>query len=478
MLFNSYEFVFVFLPLTLLIYFTLARYLSHKLATGSLVVASLVFYSYWDIRYLLLLLGCILFNYTIGSLIEKNRSKLLVIFGIVSNLSLLGYFKYTAFIIQSINDVFCSSLFVPHIILPLGISFFTFTQIAYLVDVYRGETEKYSLLNYSLFVTVFPHLIAGPILYHKHIIPQFLDAKNYSLSAKNLSLGIVIFSLGLFKKVVIADNIAPWVNVIFDHASEVTFIEAWAGAVGYTLQLYFDFSGYSEMAVGLGLMLNLNLPINFNSPYKATSIIDFWRRWHITLSAFLKNYLYIPLGGNRCGKNKRIRNLMITMLLGGLWHGAGWTYVVWGGLHGMYLVINHFWRKASFRLPNILAWGLTFTSVVIAWVFFRADSISQALSLLQTMGGLKGIVLPQALSKFYISEKFGIQFGYLRFLAGGSIQVAVLTMLVIFVTFCKNPHQILSEFRPSNNWAFALAVIIVIALLNLNNATVFLYFQF
>ena len=283
-----------------------------------------MFYAYWDARYLPLLLVSILFNYTVGSLIERHKSKLGLIIGVTVNLSLLTYFKYTNFFLSSFNEMFQTAIYVPKIILPLGISFFTFTQIAYLVDAYRGETQRYSLLTYSLFVTVFPHLIAGPILYHKNMIPQFSKLKNYVFTHKNMALGAAFFSVGLFKKVMIADSLAPWAKVVFDNAGMVSFIEAWAGALAYTFQLYFDFSGYSEMAIGLGLMFNFKLPVNFNSPYKATSIIEFWRRWHITLSEFLRNYLYIPLGGNRNGQYGRMRNLLITMLLGGLWHGAGW----------------------------------------------------------------------------------------------------------------------------------------------------------
>lgn len=479
LLFNSYQFIFIFLPITLIFYYGFAYFRHTKLAITSLIFASLAFYAYWDIRYLPLLVGSILFNFTIGSFIEKTKSKKLLIAGITVNLMLLGYFKYAGFFIKSANVLLGSTLFVPKIILPLGISFFTFTQAAYLVDAYRNETPKYSLLTYSLFVTLFPHLIAGPILYHKDMIPQFSLAKNFIFSSKNISLGIALFSMGLLKKVLIADNLAPWVKLIFEHANEVTFFEAWVGALGYTMQLYFDFSGYSEMAVGLGLMFNFNLPINFNSPYKSTSIIDFWRRWHITLSTFLKNYLYIPLGGNRRGYIGRMRNLMLTMLLGGLWHGAGWNYVIWGGLHGVYLVINHVWRKNNYILPGFLSWLLTFICIVIAWVFFRADSFTNALLLLKAMIGLQGIILPQTYATFlHKFNGFGIQFGSLHYLQGGIMQLGVVITLIGIVSVCKNPHQILSDFNPTKKWAFVVAVIIVIALVNLNNATEFLYFQF
>ncbi|MBU2701197.1 alginate O-acetyltransferase complex protein AlgI [Sporomusaceae bacterium BoRhaA] len=479
MLFNSYEFIFVFLPIALLVYFMLAKFKLTKLATVSLVIASLVFYSYWDIRYLPLILGSIAFNYTIGSFIEKTRNKHLLAFAILANLFLLGYFKYAAFFMQSFNDILGTSLFIPKITLPLGISFFTFTQIAYLVDAYRGETQKYSLLTYSLFVTVFPHLIAGPILYHKDMIPQFSKLKNFVFSQKNMALGISMFSMGLFKKVIIADQLAPWVNVVFNNADKVSFIEAWTGAIGYTLQLYFDFSGYSEMAIGLGLMFNLSLPINFNSPYKATSIIDFWRRWHITLSAFLKNYLYIPLGGNRNGEINRIRNLLLTMLLGGLWHGAGWTFVIWGGLHGCYLVINHLWIRAGYSLPKLLAWLFTFISVVIAWVFFRSSTVSNALQITATMLGAQGVTFPFKYEiKLTILKNFGVHFANLPYLVSGSMEIVIIAVILIFAITIEDSQRVLRNFKPSIAWLILISTFCLAALTKLNNVSEFLYFQF
>lgn len=481
MLFNSYEFIFIFLPLTLAGYFLFAKYKLTKLATAWLVFASFSFYAYWDIRYLPLLAISILFNFTAGSFIEKTRSKKILTAAIIVNLCLLGYFKYTGFFLESINQAVGASLFVPNIILPLGISFFTFTQTAYLVDAYRGETKNYSLLTYSLFVTVFPHLIAGPILYHKDMIPQFSNLRNFIFSYKNMALGISIFSVGLFKKVMIADTLAPWVKVVFDNADKVTFIEAWAGALAYTLQLYFDFSGYSEMAIGLGLMFNLKLPINFNSPYKATSIIDFWHRWHITLSTFLKNYLYIPLGGNRHGEFNRLRNLMVTMLLGGLWHGAGWTFVIWGGLHGFYLVVNHSFRKLGGLLPKIAAWPLTFLAVVVTWVFFRAENVYDAGSLIYTMSGFNGITLalPNVIAtKLSLVQTLGIKFEIAQYFKSSKIFVLIPILLMLCV-WAKNSHQLFSDnFNPSVKIAVVISIFIVLSMLNINKVSEFLYFQF
>lgn len=461
MLFNSYSFIFVFLPLTLLVFFTLARKGLHKAGTASLVVASLVFYAYWDIRYLPLLLLSMIFNYSMGSLLEKTRSKVHLFFALLVDLGLLGYFKYMDFFLHSWNAAFDTAIPLPGIILPLGISFFTFTQIAFLVDAYRGETKNYSFLYYSLFVTFFPHLIAGPILYHKDMIPQFKRAKHFVFSHKSFALGLTVFALGLFKKVVIADSLIPWVKPVFEQAGNVGFFEAWSGALAYTFQLYFDFSGYSEMAIGLGLLLNLRLPLNFDSPYKSFSIIEFWRRWHMTLSTFLKRYLYIPLGGNRQGQGKKMRNLMITMLLGGLWHGAGWTYVIWGGLHGMFLVINHTWRKFGVKLPKCLAWVVTFLAVVFAWVFFRAATVQDALALVQTMLGFKGI-----------------DFAGLQQLVGGKTEVLALMGLLLFVAKCPNVGEFVSRFRPNWQWAVLVSLVLVVSLLQLTHVTEFLYFQF
>lgn len=337
MLFNSYEFIFIYLPLVFAVYFLLAHYHKTKAASFSLILASFIFYGYWDIRYVPLLFGSICFNYFIGRWIEStSRKRLIVAFGACCDLVLLGYFKYTKFFLETLNATgeFCFDL--PHIVLPLGISFFTFTQLAYLIDAYRGETKRYSFLTYCLFVTIFPHLIAGPIINHKDMIPQFSRLRNFVLNYHNVAAGLALFVMGLFKKVVIADNLSPWVNQIFAQAGQVRFVEAWVGAIGYTFQLYFDFSGYSEMAIGLGLLFNLRFPVNFNSPYQATSIIDFWRRWHMTLGGWVKYYLYIPMGGNRFGELRKMRNLFCSMLLIGLWHGAGWTFVLWGGYMGLF----------------------------------------------------------------------------------------------------------------------------------------------
>jgi D-alanyl-lipoteichoic acid acyltransferase DltB (MBOAT superfamily) len=324
------------------------------------------------------------------------------------NLLLLGYFKYANFFADNLNHFAGTSLSIGQIILPLGISFFTFTQIAFLVDTYQGKVKEFNFVHYALFVTYFPHLIAGPVLHHKEMMPQFAKRNVCHLNWDNVAVGLSIFVLGLAKKVLIADSLAEFATPIFSAVAaggQPMLFEAWIGALAYTLQLYFDFSAYSDMAIGISLMFNVRLPMNFNSPYKATSIIDFWRRWHMTLSRFLRDYLYIPLGGSRHGKAQRYLNLMITMLLGGLWHGAGWTFVIWGGLHGFYLMINHSWRgfkeKMGWgeggRLAKLGAGALTFLAVVVGWVFFRADSFTSAMTMLHGMAGMNGVSFPQSL---------------------------------------------------------------------------------
>jgi len=499
MLFNSYPFIFVFLPITLIGFFSLTKFRLTQIATAWLVIASLAFYAYWNIAYLPLLLISIAFNYEIGRRLGRAQPKsqpaqLLLGVGITLNLVLLGYYKYAHFFVNSWNHLFASNWTIPPIILPLGISFYTFTQTAYLVDAYRGETKevKYNWLTYSLFVTFFPHLIAGPILHHKEMIPQFYRQRNFVFSQKNLALGLTLFTLGMFKKVVIADSLSDWVATVFGDANTVTFLEAWAGALSYTFQLYFDFSGYSDMAIGLGTMININLPLNFNSPYKATSISDFWRRWHITLSNFLRDYLYIPLGGNRLGRIRQYSNLLITMLLGGLWHGAGWTFVIWGGIHGIFLVINHWWRKLGIPLPKFLAWTITFFSVLFSWVIFRSHNLSDAMNILKAMTGVGGIVLPiKYQSSLNWMVNFGVQFKdvsgldslspLLNINRTTSVVTSVpfvLSLLMLCVTLLPNTQEIMQLVKPTWLWVTLLSGIAAICLLSLNQVSEFLYFQF
>lgn len=514
MLFNSFSFLFVFLPVTAVGFFLIAR-TSHLKAAGWLAIASLIFYAWSSLEYIPLLLASIIFNYVVGSRIAhaklETRKKWLV-FGLTVDLGLLAYFKYADFFVSSINAVVAAELPSLQIILPVGISFFTFTQIAYLVDTYQGKVKEYRPAHYLLFVTYFPHLIAGPVLHHKEMMPQFDDPASYRFSISNFAVGFTIFCIGLAKKVLIADNLAPHANFFFDQGGSPTLLDAWGGVLAYTFQLYFDFSGYSDMAIGLSRIFGIRLPLNFNSPYKAGNIIEFWRRWHMTLSRFLRDYLYIALGGNRKGPARRYANLMITMVLGGLWHGAGWNFVIWGALHGSYLMVNHAWAAVAERLhfPRgartwvVLSVVITFAAVCVAWVFFRATDVSRASGIVVAMAGLTGVALP---------DSIGLQMGSLRglleqagvtfYLGGGSRFVETWAWVIIgsLIAFgFPNTQQIMDKWDPALDyvknrisagpfgqvlvwnptaiWACFLGVIMVASLLSLSRPAEFLYFQF
>jgi alginate O-acetyltransferase complex protein AlgI len=499
MFFNSHIFIFIFFPITLVGYFTLARFKSLQLPWGWLLFVSFLFYTYANFfllpqfpatpQYILLLILSIFGNYQIGQLIAKSsppspRAKTWLWLGIILNILVLGYYKYSNFLVST----FSSSWRLEQLILPLGISFYTFNQIAYLVDTYKGEvkTRSQDFLLYSVFVSFFTYITSGPIVRYQEIAPQFTKVRNFIFREKNFALGLVWFCLGLGKKVLIADNLAPGVSQAFSNANQLSLLEAWAGALSYTLQLYFDFSGYSDMAVGLGLLLNIKLPINFNSPYKAISISDFWRRWHISLSNFLRDYLYIPLGGSRRGEARRYVNLLLTMLLGGLWHGAGWTFILWGALHGTYLCINHAWRQLKINLPSNLGWLLTMLGVIVSWVFFRAANLAEGGAILKAMLGLNGLVIPSSpQGKLAFLQNFGLQlqswdeFRYLQEALGSKfLGFVCLFALILAVKFLPNTQEIIARFQPKWYWALPLGLLTSFSLLSLSRVSEFLYFQF
>jgi len=488
MLFNSYEFIFFFLPITFFIYFYLNKKRLTEVSKGFLVFASLFYYSWWNIAYLPLILVSMLFNYALGNQLSKYEQKkkccskkLLLTFGIIVNLALLGYFKYSDFFIENFNTVFDTDISLLHLALPLAISFYTFQQIAYLVDSYRSETKEYDLLNYAVFVTFFPQLIAGPIVHHAEMMPQFANIRNKVINYRNIALGLFIFSMGLFKKVVIADTFAVWATNGFDVADKLEIIDGWATSLSYTFQLYFDFSGYTDMAIGIALLFNITLPINFNSPYKATSIQDFWRRWHMTLSRFLKDYVYIPLGGNRRGEFRTYLNLFITFLLGGIWHGAGWTFVFWGALHGIALMIHRAWHNLGLKLPTLLAWFITFNFVNVAWVFFRAKNWDDALKVLHGMF-FGNLVLPAALeSKLTFLKQYGVEFGSTFTITsdGKELFISLFLGFILILTF-KNTHERMKENSDKYKLIVFAAFITIISLIGIiaTPYTEFLYFNF
>ncbi len=445
MLFNSYSFLLLFLPVTLLVYVLAARTVGRGAAFSWLVLASLFFYGWWRWFNLALLLGSLVFNYTagtwLGRLEQRRPARVVLGLALAFNLGFLGYFKYANFFVENLNDVFKTGWGWAEIALPLGISFYTFQKVAYLVDSYQGRTRGYGFRDFCLFVSFFPQLIAGPITHHGEIMPQFRNRDPAKVSWDDWSVGWTLFVFGLAKKVLIADRLAEFATPVFRVAQQgghLGLTEAWVGVLAYTLQLYFDFSGYSDMAIGLARLFGLRLPMNFNSPYQATNIADFWRRWHITLSRFLREYLYIPLGGNRHGPARKYLNLFLTMLVGGFWHGAGWTFVLWGALHGFYLLVYHAWRDwrgervqaPPGRLGLFGARAVTFLAVMFAWVFFRASSLAAAKTLLLGLVGGHGFHSNLA----RISVVNGLIYA---------------TVFLFVVWFLPNTNQLLARFGPT-----------------------------
>lgn len=518
MLFNSTEFIFIFLPITFFGFFLLGRWRARRAAIAWLVGASLFFFGWWELSYLALILFSIIFNFGCGSLLMAKglaaRRKVLLAFGITVNLALIGYFKYAGFLVSSIGKATGTDWTIDKVLLPIGISFFTFQQIAYLIDVAKNQTRETRFLDYSLFVVFFPQLIAGPIVHHRDVLPQFAKSRTFHPTFENLAVGITIFAIGLFKKVVIADELALVASPVFmaaEAGETLHFIQAWQGAFAYTFQLYFDFSGYSDMAIGLARLFGIRLPVNFASPYKATSIIDFWRRWHITLSTFLRDYLYFPLGGNRKGPLRRHVNLLTTMVLGGLWHGAGWTFVVWGALHGAYLIINHIWRYC-WRYPidrwwsRLLARAVTLFVVVLAWVPFRAETFSGAIRVFEGMLNLPYTLEIRLGGLAVFAKLVGIRFDGPWFSQTDFVSILWLIIFVLAVWILPNTQQLLAAYRPTLSaenrnarfyllprqggglfalawrptavWAVLVSVMLGWALMSLQKVSEFLYFQF
>jgi D-alanyl-lipoteichoic acid acyltransferase DltB (MBOAT superfamily) len=518
MLFNSYEFVLLFVPLVVAGFYLFGS-VNTRLGILWLVLSSFFFYAYWRPIYLLLLLASIAFNYLFGRLIAHLRDagdarvRFALIAGVAVNVAALGYFKYANFLVETVNQGFGSSIDLAPIVLPLAISFYTFQQISFLIDTARGDIRLPGFLNYATCVAFFPHLIAGPIVLYREILPQFAAPTLLKFDHANFATGVTFFVIGLFKKVVLADTVAQYASPVFAAAEQgmaPSLIESWGGALAYTLQLYFDFSGYCDMAIGLAFMFNIRLPINFNSPYKAVSIIDFWRRWHITLSRFLRDYLYIGLGGNRRGPARRYVNIFLTMLIGGIWHGAGWTFVVWGAMHGAYIVINHFWHVVRRHLGfderhgvagALTARGITLLAVIVGWVVFRAESLGSAWLILQGMTGANGVVVSPVIAELIpsatILDSIGVTVNDLP-LFYGAPQAAWIAALMVIVLLAPNSQQLmgyvapndeaprrpelrppaLPRWSPSRQWAVVAATAFIYTLTQMSNVSEFLYFQF
>ncbi len=479
MLFNSPAFVLGFLPIALLGFFIAGRVGGTVWGLRWLVLAGLVFYSWSDPILVLLLAGSIVANHLVAEQIARHSSRLWLIGGVTANLALLAWFKYANFFVHDVLRLHAVDF---DIVLPLAISFFTFQQISYLVETSRGDSVRPGLLPYAGFVAFFPYLIAGPIVRQREVVPQLLAPDLAVPRTEHIADGMTIFLLGMAKKVVLADTFAHYADIGFaaaDHGTALTFVEAWYAAAAYALQIYFDFSGYSDMAIGLARMLNVRLPLNFASPYKATTIADFWHRWHITLSRFLRDHVYIPLGGNRRGAPRRSANLMMTMLLGGLWHGAAWNFVLWGGLHGLFLLMH---RMYPWRLPVFAGRTLTLLAVLVAWVPFRAAGIDATLAMFRGMAGLNGIALPQMIvHAFPPLAIIATAVPALPSLGDGRTLsfpevTACLALGWIIVLALPSVHELSQRTR---GWALTAGFgFTVQALFFAPNATPFLYFQF
>ncbi len=486
MLFNSYEFVLVFLPLCVIGYFLLNR-IGTIYANILLLGMSLFFYGYLNPRYVLIIISSILVNYLftrgISGRIEAGKRKALLVCDVAFNLLLLGYFKYMDFFIRNINGIFGQNIGLLRIALPLGISFFTFQQISYVVDVYHGRIECKKLLDYACFVCFFPQLVAGPIVSGEEFFPQFTNPANRKMNYNNLGMGIYLFSLGLAKKVLIADVLGEAVNQAYyslDNIKELNSLTAVFIVFAYAFQLYFDFSGYSDMAIGIGKMFNIELPVNFNSPYKAHSITDFWKRWHLTLTRFLTKNLYIPLGGNRKGTARTYLNTMIVFLLSGLWHGADWTFVFWGFCHGVFSVFERAAKKIVDRIPRWIGRIVTFVMVSVLWVFFRADDFQQAFALLQQVFIGGGGMIPEIYVNIFKIPEFAFVFN------GRDIMTRIPLIIMIgyivvtcgIAFFAKNNEEGYQTRQFDVKKAVVSAILLVWCIFSFENISTFLYFNF
>ena len=467
MLFHSFPFLLVFLPAVLAMYWTVAPRGGRRPALLVLTAASLGFYAWWDWHFVFLLAGSVLINFACARRLARlaaaatYQRRALLAAGIVANLAPLAYFKYGAFVIENMQALMAGFGPAPALALPLAISFVTFEQIAYLVDGYRGTVPPHDFSSYCAYVTFFPRLIAGPIVRPGEILPQFHEPATYRLCLPNVAAGLLIFAIGLFKKVWLADSFGPWAGTVFDQLAQPSFTDAWGGVLAFALQVYFDFSGYTDMAVGLARFFNIPLPENFDSPYQADSLIDFWRRWHMTLTRFLRDYVYIPLGGNRLGQRRQDLNLLVAMTLCGLWHGAAWTFVAFGALHGVLLVINHAWERHGPRLPRAVAWPLTVVTVFASYTLFRARSFGRVAAVGGGLFGWNGFA--------WKGTPLSVSGNQLKWLLLG----------LALVLLAPNRQRVLA-WRWTTDWvyAFAVAALLVLSVLHIEAPAPFYYFQF
>ncbi len=482
MVFSSLPFLFLFLPITVIVYYCLLRNSYGKYALPFVLLASLFFYAYWKPSYLFIILFSIIFNYFVGQSIAKASTwrKPIFIAGLSVNILLLVYFKYIGFLFETINNTGYIHLSIPEIVLPIGISFYTFQQLAYLADIYtkKHAVAKGDFLEYATFVCFFPQLIAGPIVHHAEMMPQFAAKENQVLQWKHIYIGLCFLSIGLAKKVLVADTFAPLVNFCFDRASSLTFIEAILGCFAYIIQIYFDFSGYADMAIGCAYFFNIKLPYNFDSPYKAASISEFWQRWHITLSFWIRNYIYFPLGGNKKGTVRAMCNVFITFILGGLWHGAGWGFIIWGVLHGLALIVHRIWAKAlNLSMPRAFSWPLTFLFVTFAAIAIRSVNYDRLDIVLDGLLGYNGFDVRERFSLFSqstLERIFGIS-------AGWELYALLMVFFLGIAFICRNSQELIMAYHESRKFYAFVTILLLcsICLLVLSGySPEFIYFNF
>lgn len=478
MLFNSYIFIFLFFPICIVGYFLLNKTKKYQLGHAFLLGMSLWFYGYFNPSYLLIIIASVIVNYGIYRMMHGRKP--VMILGVAVNLGIIAYFKYMDFFIENVNAIFKTDWPLMHILLPLGISFFTFQQISFIVDTYRGQVPDYDFLTYACYVTFFPQLVAGPIVTHDELIPQLKDEVKKTFDWDNFSRGLYIFAMGLGKKILIADVFGVAVNWGYEDVSALGATNAILIAIGYYFQIYFDFSGYCDMAIGLGKMLNIDLPVNFDSPYKSLSIAEFWKRWHMTLTRFFTRYVYIPLGGNRKGAVRTYVNIFIVFFLSGLWHGAAWTFVLWGVMNGIFVIINRIFKKQFDDMHPALGWLIAQTFTCLAWVFFRANTIADAVEFIKQ-------ILYVDFSNIDVNILYAFQTPMLKYLLDGTpvthslpfIYVGIYYFLALLIVLgAKNSVEKMKEFTPKVTTMLWTAVLITASVVSFSGISTFLYFNF
>lgn len=487
MIFNSYIFVFVFFPLCMLGYFGINACKKYTAAQIFLLLMSLWFYAHFNLNYLLIIVLSIIVNYLFVYLMQKQTNyiikKIECIVAVIFNVGVLIYYKYFDFIIININMLLNTDYLLTNILLPLGISFFTFQQISYIVDAYRDETKKYGFVQYACFVTYFPQLIAGPIVTHDELIPQFEDVSKKNFRWDSFSCGLFMLALGLAKKVLIADAFAGVVDWGYSCIGELSTTNALIVILSYTIQIYFDFSGYCDMAIGIGKMMNIDLPINFDSPYKSYTIIEFWNRWHKTLTRFFTKYIYIPLGGSRGGMLKTCRNILVVFFVSGLWHGASWNFVLWGILHGIFMVITRCCKKQIEKIPDVLNWIITFSFVNVAWIFFRASSIKEGFLMIRRVLNMEfGTIEPQIVDAIGLSDigKIFEMIFKINIVESYPLASVLIVMVVVLgsVLSGKNAKEYMVDFKPTVRHLVITVGLFIICVMSFADMSPFLYFNF